>query len=105
MTRFLRAWWMSMAVWWVMMIGLLLRRSSWTGSSLSMALGRVLTPGVAEQELEATVHGVPMSGSVDYRDASGVLVDWKTGRVPSDGSRHADQLRAVSADAVCCGCV
>lgn len=63
------------------------------GFSLSMALGRVLTPGVAEQELEATVHGVPMSGSVDYRDASGVLVDWKTGRVPSDGSRHADQLR------------
>lgn len=75
------------------------------GFSLSVALGRVLTPGVAEQELEATVYGVPMTGSVDYRDASGVLVDWKTGRVPSDGSLHADQLRVyrlmLSASDVC----
>ncbi|KAA8828203.1 PD-(D/E)XK nuclease family protein [Bifidobacterium myosotis] len=67
-----------------------------SGFALSDALGRPLEPVAMEQELHADVAGIPLTGSVDCRDAAGIVVDWKTGRVPAraDGRRrHADQLR------------
>jgi hypothetical protein len=71
------------------------------GFRLSDALGRPLRPAAREQELEAELWGsIPMFGSVDYRDADGSVVDWKTGKVPrfKDGAeRHADQLRTYKA--------
>lgn len=68
-----------------------------SGFALTDALGRPPSPAALEQELHVDVDGIPLAGSVDYRDLDGTVVDWKTGRVPSrrDGrERHADQLRA-----------
>ena len=42
-----------------------------------------------------------MTGSVDYRDESGRVVDWKTGKLPELGSpkakSHQNQLRVYKA--------
>lgn len=70
------------------------------GFRLSDVFGVPLKPACTEQELRETVWGVPMSGSVDYRDMERGVVDWKTGRVPRvnpDGFGHADQLRVYRA--------
>lgn len=70
------------------------------GFRLSDVFGVPLHPAATEQGLRETVWGVPMSGSVDYRDAERGVVDWKTGRVPRpdpDGLGHADQLRVYRA--------
>lgn len=62
------------------------------GFRLSDALGHELRPAGVEEQLAGEWEGVGFNGRGDYRDQSGVLVDWKTGRIPSN-SRHADQLR------------
>ena len=49
-----------------------------------------LDPAAAEQEITARIWNIPMKGSVDYRDRSGVVFDWKTGRPYPE---HPDQLR------------
>lgn len=55
-------------------------------------------PVAVEQEAVGTVWGVPFHGFVDYRDETGMVLDWKTGRVPdpSYGDRHGDQLRVYA---------
>lgn len=67
------------------------------GFRLDLALNRPPTPAACEQRLETEVWGVPMVGSVDYRDRSGQIVDWKTGRLPAPtddkAADHASQLR------------
>lgn len=71
-----------------------------TGFRLSDALQHAPEPAAMEQRVDADVWGIPMRGEVDYRDESGVVVDWKTGSVPAraDGKRrHADQLRVYKA--------
>lgn len=62
-------------------------------------LEMTLRPAAAEQWLETSAWGIPMRGAVDYRDRSGLVLDWKTGKVPrGDGAaRHADQLRCYAA--------
>lgn len=58
--------------------------------------GGVLSPVGTEIGLDAELWGIRFTGSIDYMDRSNVIVDWKTGRVPTypDGrERHADQLR------------
>lgn len=70
------------------------------GFRLTDVFGVPLHPAAAEQELNETVWGIPMTGSVDYRDAERGVVDWKTGRKPDRDSgkrRHADQLRVYKA--------
>ena len=63
--------------------------------------GDMLRPAAAEQRIDAEVWGIPMTGSVDYRDESGRVVDWKTGRLPDLGSpkaeSHQNQLRVYKA--------
>lgn len=63
--------------------------------------GEPLRPAAAEQRIDAEVWGIPMTGSVDYRDRSGRVVDWKTGRLPDLGSpkaeSHQSQLRVYKA--------
>lgn len=63
--------------------------------------GEPLRPAAAEQRIDAEVWGIPMTGSVDYRDESGRVVDWKTGRLPKLGSpkaeSHQNQLRVYKA--------
>lgn len=63
--------------------------------------GDMLRPAAAEQRIDAEVWGIPMTGSVDYRDESGRVVDWKTGRLPKLGSpkaeSHQNQLRVYKA--------
>lgn len=63
--------------------------------------GEPLRPAAAEQRIDAEVWGIPMTGSVDYRDGSGRVVDWKTGRLPKLGSpkaeSHQNQLRVYKA--------
>lgn len=66
------------------------------GFHLTMALGRTPTPAAMEQHVEGTVWGIPLHGFIDYRDKDGTLVDWKTGRIPKNGVRHADQLRVYT---------
>lgn len=70
------------------------------GFRLTDVFGVPLHPAAAEQELHETVWGIPLTGSVDYRDAERGVVDWKTGRKPDRDSgkmRHADQLRVYKA--------
>ena len=70
------------------------------GFRLTDVFGVPLHPAAAEQELRETIWGIPMTGSVDYRDAERGVVDWKTGRKPDRDSgrmRHADQLRVYKA--------
>ena len=70
------------------------------GFRLTDVFGVPLHPAAAEQELHETVWGIPLTGSVDYRDAERGVVDWKTGRKPDRASgkmRHADQLRVYKA--------
>lgn len=70
------------------------------GFRLTDVFGVPLHPAAAEQELRETIWGIPMTGSVDYRDAERGMVDWKTGRKPDRDSgrmRHADQLRVYKA--------
>jgi hypothetical protein len=70
------------------------------GFRLSDVFGVRLRPAVMEQKVDAVVWGVPMTGSVDYRDVERGVVDWKTGRVPDrveSKRRHADQLRVYKA--------
>lgn len=66
------------------------------GFRLSDALNRRLEPVACEQRIEAILGDMPFTGSVDYRDRTGMVVDWKTGRCPgpSGNPRHGDQLRA-----------
>lgn len=63
--------------------------------------GEPLRPAAAEQRIDAEVWGIPMTGSVDYRDESGRVVDWKTGKLPAPGSSkaasHQSQLRVYKA--------
>lgn len=63
--------------------------------------GDMLRPAAAEQRIDAEVWGIPMTGSVDYRDESGRVVDWKTGKLPELGSpkaeSHQNQLRVYKA--------
>lgn len=63
--------------------------------------GDMLRPAAAEQRIDAEVWGIPMTGSVDYRDESGRVVDWKTGKLPELGSSkaasHQSQLRVYKA--------
>lgn len=63
--------------------------------------GEPLRPAAAEQRIDAEVWGIPMTGSVDYRDGSGRVVDWKTGKLPAPGSSkaasHQSQLRVYKA--------
>lgn len=63
--------------------------------------GDMLRPAAAEQRIDAEVWGIPMTGSVDYRDESGRVVDWKTGKLPDLGSpkaaSHQSQLRVYKA--------
>lgn len=63
--------------------------------------GEPLRPAAAEQRIDAEVWGIPMTGSVDYRDESGRVVDWKTGKLPKLGSpkakSHQNQLRVYKA--------
>lgn len=63
--------------------------------------GEPLRPAAAEQRIDAEVWGIPMTGSVDYRDESGRVVDWKTGKLPDSGSSkaasHQSQLRVYKA--------
>ena len=63
--------------------------------------GGMLRPAAAEQRIDAEVWGIPMTGSVDYRDESGRVVDWKTGKLPELGSpkaeSHQNQLRVYKA--------
>lgn len=63
--------------------------------------GAMLSPAAAEQHIDADIWGIPMTGSVDYRDMSGRVVDWKTGRLPDPGSpkasSHQSQLRVYKA--------
>lgn len=60
-----------------------------------------LDPAAAEQHIDATVWGIPMTGNIDYRDRTGRVVDWKTGRLPDFGSpkeqSHQTQLRVYKA--------
>lgn len=62
------------------------------GFRLSDALGHALEPAGVEEQLAGEWEGIRFNGRGDYRDRTNVLVDWKTGRIPSN-SRHADQLR------------
>lgn len=62
------------------------------GFHLSDALGRDLRPAGVEERLDGEWEGIRFNGRGDYRDQTNVIVDWKTGRIPSN-SRHADQLR------------
>lgn len=70
-------------------------------SLLDVFDGESLSPAAVEERLDADIWGVPMTGSVDYRDMSGRIVDWKTGRLPAEGSAkaisHANQLRVYKA--------
>ena len=70
------------------------------GFRLTDVFGVPLHPAATEQELREMIWGIPMTGSVDYRDAERGVVDWKTGRKPDRDSgrmRHADQLRVYKA--------
>lgn len=58
----------------------------------TVADGRPFATAETEQHLETEVWGIPVQGSIDYRTADGLMIDWKTGRVPRDASRHGDQL-------------
>ncbi|WP_241218127.1 RecB family exonuclease [Bifidobacterium castoris] len=63
---------------------------------LTDALGRTPRPAATEQHVEGEWDGIRLHGYVDYRDEAGILIDWKTGRIPAfaDAARtHADQLR------------
>lgn len=66
------------------------------GFRLTDALDGPLHPAGVEEALHGEWDGIRFTGRGDYRDATGVVVDWKTGRVPqyADGARtHANQLR------------
>lgn len=66
------------------------------GFRLTDALDGPLQPAGVEEALHGEWDGIRFTGRGDYRDATGVVVDWKTGRVPqyADGARtHANQLR------------
>lgn len=63
---------------------------------LTDALGRPPRPAALEEHVEGVWDGIRLHGYVDYRDDAGILIDWKTGRIPSfpDAARaHGDQLR------------
>lgn len=66
------------------------------GFRLTDALDGPLHPAGVEEALHGEWDGIRFTGRGDYRDTTGVVVDWKTGRVPqyADGARtHANQLR------------
>lgn len=67
-----------------------------SGFRLPYALGRPLDPFATELKITTTVADIPLTGSVDYVDKSGAIVDWKTGK-PSRDSSHADQVRLYTA--------
>lgn len=67
-----------------------------TAFQLPFALGRPLDPFATEMKITTTVEDIPLTGSVDYIDKSGAVVDWKTGK-PSRDSSHADQVRLYAA--------
>lgn len=55
-------------------------------------------PLAAEREFNCRAWGIPVRGFIDYMDRSGVVLDWKTGKVPpADSTSHGDQLRLYRA--------